>query len=134
MGVPPFLVASCVLMVVAQRLCRRVCLECRVPQVLPLSVLVDAGFSPSEAASATLHRGMGCASCAHTGFRGRTALYEVLPITPEIQEATVRRRSLVELAQIAARQGMRTLRQAGLLKAARGITTLDEVLRVTATG
>jgi type IV pilus assembly protein PilB len=131
MGIPPFLVSSSLLLVVAQRLCRRICRECRQPVELPLSLLVDVGFPPEEVESLRLFRGVGCSHCAHTGYQGRTALHEVLPISSDIQDAVIKQRSVTELKAIAIKHGMRSLRQAGLSKAARGITTLDEVIRVT---
>ena len=133
MGIVPFLVSSSLLMVVAQRLCRRICLECREEAELPLSVMLDAGFTPDEAEGVKTYRGVGCANCANTGYRGRTAIHEILDITPEIQQAIVEQRPANELRTIAVKQGMRTLRQAGLRKVARGVTTIDEVLRVTHT-
>jgi type IV pilus assembly protein PilB len=133
MGIVPFLVSSSLLVVVAQRLCRRICLECRDEHDLPLSVLLDAGFTPDEAEGVKTYRGTGCMSCASTGYRGRTAIHEILDITPEIQQAIIEQRSASELRAIAVKQGMRTLRQAGLQKVARGVTTIDEVLRVTHT-
>jgi type IV pilus assembly protein PilB len=133
MGIVPFLVSSSLLVVVAQRLCRRICLECREERELPLSVLLDAGFTPDDAEDVKTYHGTGCLSCASTGYRGRTAIHEILDITPEIQQAIIEQRSAGELRAIAVKQGMRTLRQAGLRKAARGVTTIDEVLRVTHT-
>jgi type IV pilus assembly protein PilB len=115
MGIAPFLVSSSLLMVVAQRLVRRICLECRERTEVSPDLLRDVGFG----------------ACAQTGYRGRTAIYEILPINPELQDAVVKRRPSKELAEIAAQQGMRTLRAAGLRKVAAGVTTLDEVVRVT---
>ncbi|MDR7491975.1 MAG: type IV-A pilus assembly ATPase PilB [Armatimonadota bacterium] len=131
MGIAPFLVSSSLLMVVAQRLCRRICPECREPVSVPLSALLDAGFAPEEAEQVQIYRGAGCAACAQTGYRGRTAIHEILEVTPEIQEAVVQRRPATELAGLARKLGMRTLREAGLRKVARGVTTLEEVARVT---
>jgi type IV pilus assembly protein PilB len=131
MGIAPFLVSSSVLMVVAPRLCRRICPECREPHQVCLSTLLDAGFPPEEAEQVRLSRGSGCGSCAHTGYRGRVAIHEILEVAPEIQDAVIRRRSSTEIAQLALKHGMKTLRDAGLRKVAAGITTLDEVIRVT---
>jgi type IV pilus assembly protein PilB len=131
MGIAPFLVSSSLLMVVAQRLVRRICVECREETQLPLSVLLDAGFRPDEAEGVKTYRGQGCVNCANTGYRGRTAVHEIVEITPELQQAIVDERSANELRVIALKQGMRTLRQAGLRKVARGITTIEEVIRVT---
>ncbi len=131
MGIVPFLVSSSLLMVVAQRLCRRICVECREQIELPLSALLDVGFEPEEAESVKIYKGMGCANCANTGYRGRMAIHETLYINPELQDAIVRQRPANELKEIATKHGMRTLRQSGLRKVATGVTTLDEIIRVT---
>jgi type IV pilus assembly protein PilB len=131
MGIVPFLVSSSILMVVAQRLCRRICVECREQIELPLSVLLDVGFRPEEAESVKVFKGVGCSACANTGYRGRMAIHEILYINPELQEAIVKQRPANELKEVAIKHGMRTLRQAGLRKVAMGVTTLDEIIRVT---
>src|SRR5262245_10388708 len=131
MGIVPFLVSSSLLMVVAQRLCRRICVECREQIELPLSVLLDVGFRPEEAEGIKVYKGLGCGNCANTGYRGRMAIHEILYINPELQEAIVKLRPANELKEIATKHGMRTLRQAGLRKVALGMTTLDEIIRVT---
>jgi type IV pilus assembly protein PilB len=131
MGIVPFLVSSSLLMVVAQRLCRRICVECRDRVEVPLSALLDVGFTPGEAETLRVYKGMGCAACADTGYRGRMAIHEILYINPELQEAIIRQRPVNELKEIAMKHGMRTLRQSGLRKVAAGLTTLDEVIRVT---
>ena len=131
MGIAPFLVSSCLMMVVAQRLCRRICLECRESTEVPVSALLDAGFRPEEVETVKLYKGSGCPSCANTGYRGRTAIHEMLSVTGEVQNAIVQRRSANEIREIAIKQGMRTLRDAGLRKMARGITTFEEVMRAT---
>jgi type IV pilus assembly protein PilB len=131
MGIVPFLVSSSLLMVVAQRLCRRICVECREQIEIPLSVLLDVGFKAEEAEAVKVHKGTGCANCANTGYRGRMAIHEILYINPELQEAIVKQRPANELKEIATKHGMRSLRQAGLRKIALGLTTLDEVIRVT---
>ena len=131
MGLPPFLVSSSLLMVVAQRLLRRICLECREPIEVPESALIDIGFGPEEAGSVKAYVGKGCAACAQTGFRGRIAIHELMWMTPEIQDGIVKLRTAQELKELAVKAGMRTLRQSGLQKVTRGVTTIDEVLRVT---
>jgi len=131
MGIVPFLVSSSLLLVVAQRLCRRICVECREQIELPLSVLLDVGFKPEEAEGIKVYKGLGCANCANTGYRGRMAIHEILYINPELQDAIVKLRPANELKEIATKHGMRTLRQAGLRKVALGMTTLDEIIRVT---
>ena len=131
MGIPPFLISSSLLMVIAQRLVRRICLECREPVRVPVSALIDVGFRPEEAEGVQAYAGKGCATCAQTGFKGRIALHEVMWLTPEVQEAIVRQRPANELKELAVKAGMRTLRQSGLRKVATGTSTIDEVLRVT---
>jgi type IV pilus assembly protein PilB len=131
MGIVPFLVSSSLLMVVAQRLCRRICLECREPIEIPLSVLLDVGFKAEEAEGVKVYKGLGCTACANTGYRGRMAIHEILYINAELQEGIVKQRPANELKEIAMKHGMRTLRQGGLRKVASGMTTLDEVIRVT---
>jgi type IV pilus assembly protein PilB len=131
MGIVPFLVSSSLLMVVAQRLCRRICVECREQVEIPLSALLDVGFGPEEAEAVKIYKGMGCANCANTGYRGRMAIHEILYVNPELQDAIVKQRPANELKEVATKHGMRTLRQAGLRKVAAGVTTLDEIIRVT---
>jgi len=98
---------------------------------VPLAALIDIGFRPEEAEEMKVYIGRGCLACAQTGFRGRVAIHEVMWITPEIQDAVVRQRPVSELKELAVKAGMRTLRQSGLRKVATGVTTIDEVLRVT---
>jgi type IV pilus assembly protein PilB len=131
MGVAPFLVSSCLLLVVAQRLCRKICPECRDTTTVSMGALLDIGFKPEEAATLKLQAGRGCSNCAGTGYRGRTVVAEFLEVTPDIQEAVVQRRPARDIRDIAIAQGMRTLRDAGLRKVAAGITTVDEIMRVT---
>jgi type IV pilus assembly protein PilB len=131
MGIPPFLISSSLLMVIGQRLVRRICLECREVVSVPVSALIDIGFPPDEAESVQIYTGKGCSACAQTGFKGRIAVHEVMWLTPEVQEAIVRQRPASELKELAVKGGMRTLRQSGLHKVATGLTTIDEVLRVT---
>jgi type IV pilus assembly protein PilB len=131
MGIPPFLISSSLLLVIAQRLVRRICLECREPVQVPVSALIDVGFRPEEAEGVRVYTGKGCANCANTGYKGRISVHEIMWMIPELQEAIVRQRPANELKDIAVKAGMRTLRQTGLRKVANGLTTIDEVLRVT---
>jgi len=131
MGIPPFLISSSLLLVIAQRLVRRTCLECREPVQVPVSALIDIGFRPEDAEGVRVYAGKGCATCANTGYKGRTSIHEIMWMIPELQEAIVRQRPANELKDIAVKAGMRTLRQTGLRKVANGLTTIDEVLRVT---
>jgi type IV pilus assembly protein PilB len=131
MGIPPFLISSSLLLVIAQRLVRRICLECREPIQVPVSALIDVGFRAEDAEGVRVYAGKGCATCANTGYKGRISIHEIMWMIPELQEAIVRQRPANELKDIAVKAGMRTLRQTGLRKVANGLTTIDEVLRVT---
>jgi len=131
MGLPPFLVSSSLLLVIAQRLVRRICLECREPVEVAASSLIDIGFSPEEVDGLRVYAGKGCAACSQTGFRGRIAIHEVMGLNNELKDAIVRQRPANELKELAVKAGMRTLRQSGLKKVSMGVTTIDEVLRVT---
>jgi type IV pilus assembly protein PilB len=131
MGIPPFLVASSVLMVLAQRLARRVCKECRDPYEADEESLTPYGHVPQGLGRVTLYKGKGCQACNFTGMKGRTAMYEVMPVSPEIRELILRGATATEIRDLAQQQGMKTLRQAGLLKVLEGQTTAEEILRVT---
>jgi type IV pilus assembly protein PilB len=131
MGIPPFLVASSLLLVVAQRLGRRVCKDCREPYEADEDSLVPYGHQPTGRGRRTLYRGQGCRACNFTGMKGRVALYEVMPVTSEIRDLILRGASTGEIRAAAQSQGMKTLRQAGLTKVLEGVTTVEEVLRVT---
>ncbi|HEU4949364.1 MAG TPA: type IV-A pilus assembly ATPase PilB [Candidatus Deferrimicrobiaceae bacterium] len=132
MGIEPFLVSSSLNLVVAQRLARRVCIKCIEEIKIPPKALVDAGMKPERIRFAKPAKGKGCDECSGTGFRGRVALYEVMPIKEEIKDLILRGGSALDLQREAIRLGMKTLRQAGLSKLEEGVTTLEEVLRVTA--
>ena len=132
MGIEPFLVSSSLNLIIAQRLARRVCAKCREDIKIPPKVLVDAGMKPERIQAAKTMKGKGCDDCNNTGFRGRVALYEVMTIGEEIKELVLRGGSAIDIKREAARLGMKTLRQAGLSKLEEGVTTLEEVLRVTA--
>lgn len=129
MGVENYLVASTLIGVAAQRLVRRICPNCKEEHEVPK----DAAAELPDGVR-TLWRGRGCDQCMNTGYRGRTAIYEFLSIDDDIREMIASRASVREIKEAAANQGMRTLRQDGLIKAQRGITTLDEVFRVTQAG
>ena len=131
MGVEPFLVASSVNLICAQRLVRRVCPACREPSPVPVPALVKIGFSPEEAASATPMRGRGCEACSSTGYKGRIGLYEVMEMTDDMRELVLVGASAIELRRKAIEEGMVTLRQSGLKKIKDGVTTIEEVLRET---
>src|SRR5881409_288384 len=131
MGIPPFLVASSLLLVLAQRLGRKVCRTCREPYDADEESLVAYGHVPSGKGKVQFYKGKGCATCNFTGMKGRVAIYEVMPISEEVRDAILKSASTAELRSIAQSQGMRSLRQAGLMKVLEGTTTVEEVLRVT---
>jgi type IV pilus assembly protein PilB len=131
MGIEPFLVATAVHLICAQRLIRRICSECREEINLPPQALLDAGFTPEESKTAKVFKGKGCATCNGTGYKGRAGLYEVMEIDDEIRELILIGASAVELKKKAMENGMLTLRRSGLVKVMEGVTTLEEVARET---
>ncbi len=131
MGVEPFLVAASTNVILAQRLARRVCLGCKEPAPVPPQALVNLGFNPEEAETITPVKGKGCMGCSETGYRGRVALYEVMVIRETLREAILQGASVSELRELGRKNGMRTLREAGLQKIREGVTSLEEVMRVT---
>ena len=131
MGIPAFLVASSLLLLLAQRLGRKVCRACREPYDADEESLVPYGHVPSGKGKVQFYKGKGCATCNFTGMKGRVAIYEVMPISEELRDAILKNASTAELRSMAQSQGMRSLRQAGLLKVLEGTTTVEEVLRVT---
>ena len=133
MGVEPFLVTSSVNLILAQRLCRKICQNCKEIHLLPVQTLLDAGLSPEEAEQTRVYQGKGCERCNQTGYKGRIALYEVMTVGDEIKELILEGASAVELKRAAKNTGMKTLREAGVHKLREGVTTVDELMRVTAT-
>ena len=131
MGIEPFLVATSVNLICAQRLVRRVCANCKEELEIPEQALIDAGFTADEAKTTKIYHGKGCSTCGKRGYKGRTGLYEVMEINDEIRELILVGASALELKKKAVEQGMITLRRSGLIKAAAGLTTLEEVLRET---
>jgi type IV pilus assembly protein PilB len=132
MGLPPFLISSAVRLVVAQRLVRRVCGECRQPYEIGEEILAANGYAAERSGSVVVYASKGCPACHFTGMKGRVALYEVMPVTPEISDLIMASAPASEISQVARNQGMLTLREVGVAKVIEGVTTLDEVLRVTA--
>jgi len=128
MGIPPFLVAGALVLVAAQRLVRVVCPRCAVPAPVAIAVLRSAGWAGEPFVP---RHGAGCADCSGTGFRGRAAIYELMTSSDALREKMVGGASVLELRRLACAEGMETLRQGGLRMAARGLTTIAEVLRVT---
>jgi type IV pilus assembly protein PilB len=131
MGIEPFLVATSVNLICAQRLVRRVCSNCKEQAEVPEQALLDAGFTPEEAKTVKIMHGRGCNVCNNTGYKGRTGLYEVMEITDELRELILVGASSLELKKKALEQGMITLRRSGLIKLAAGQTSMEEVLRET---
>jgi type IV pilus assembly protein PilB len=132
MGIEPFLVASSVNCIVAQRLARRVCEECKEsdPEA-DADRLIEAGMAPDRAREIVPVKGRGCRTCSETGFKGRMAVYEVMELKEELKEFVLNGASALELKREAIRLGMQTLRQSALRKLAEGVTTLGEVFRVS---
>jgi type IV pilus assembly protein PilB len=131
MGIEPFLVASSLNLVCAQRLVRRVCSNCKVDDPVPLPALEQVGFSAADAADVKPVKGTGCDKCNKTGYKGRVGLFEVMEITDELRELILVGASSLELRRKAIEEGMVTLRGSGLMKIKEGVTTIEEVLRET---
>lgn len=131
MGIAPFNIASSVILITAQRLARRLCPVCKVPADIPHEALVDAGYQEHEIdGSWVTYRPVGCSAC-NNGYKGRLGIYQVMPISEEIQRIILRDGSALEIAEQARAEGVRSLRESGLYKAKLGLTSLEEVLAVT---
>ena len=133
MGIEPFLVASSVEAVMAQRLVRTICPHCRVPQKVDKDYLIRVGFPESEIDSTTFLKGIGCEECRQLGYQGRTGIHELLVVDESIRPLVMNRAPASNIAMVARNRGMRTLREDGWRKVKAGITTVEEVLRVTQT-
>lgn len=131
MGIEPFLVATSVNLIQAQRLIRRVCSNCKEAQDLPIEALVEAGFSEDEAAELKMYKGAGCDRCNGTGYKGRVGLFEVMEMNDELRELVIIGASSIEIRKKAIENGMVTLRESGLCKLREGITTIEEVVKET---
>ena len=131
MGIEPFLVASSVNLILAQRLARRICEDCKQEVEVSPEVLVNIGIPPAEAKHLNPQYGVGCDKCSGTGYRGRIALYEVMPMSEELKEFVLNGASAAEIKRESIRAGMSTLRQSALIRLKEGVTTVEEVLRVT---
>lgn len=132
MGIEPFNVSASLIGVLAQRLVRRVCRECRVEYTPEPDVLRRLGLASDEIRGKKLHRGVGCEKCGGSGYNGRYAIHELLTVDDEISNAIVKEASALEIKELAMRRGMKTLREDGIMKAFEGVTTLEEVLARTA--
>src|SRR3984885_15092753 len=131
MGIEPFLVATSVNLICAQRLVRRICANCKEPSPIPAQALIDAGVAPDDVPNTTVYVGRGCSVCNNSGYKGRVGLYEVMEINDDLRELILVGASSLELKKKALEIGMITLRKSGLIKMALGQTTMDEVLRET---
>jgi type IV pilus assembly protein PilB len=131
MGIEPFLVATSVHLICAQRLVRRICKECRAAVDLPAQALIDIGFTPEDAKDVTVYKGKGCTTCNNTGYKGRVGLYEVMECSDDVRQLVLEGASAIELKRAAMDEGMVTLRGSGLHKIRDGVTTIEEVVRET---
>jgi type IV pilus assembly protein PilB len=131
MGVAPFNIASSVLLITAQRLARKLCELCKKPAEYPREAMLKAGFEPNDLdGSWSPYRAMGCSACSN-GYKGRVGIYQVMPISEEIQRIILSEGTAMDIAQQAQRENVRDLRQSGLIKVRAGVTTLEEVISVT---
>jgi type IV pilus assembly protein PilB len=131
MGIPTFNIASSVILITAQRLARKLCGTCKEPLDVPRKALIEAGFKSEELdGSWTPFKPVGCSAC-NNGYKGRVGIYQVMPITEELQRIILKGGSALDIAHQASKEGVRTLRESGLLKVRQGMTSLEEVLSVT---
>ena len=130
-GIQPFLVASSVMAIMAQRLVRKVCPKCKVRYEPPAHVLNGLGLRPEIAKKANFMKGKGCSNCNKTGYRGRMGIYELMVMTSQVREMAFKGESTLNVRKMARKQGMHTLFEDGMIKALKGLTTIDEVLRIT---
>ncbi|MDX9709205.1 MAG: type IV-A pilus assembly ATPase PilB [Trichloromonas sp.] len=131
MGIEPFLVASAVNLITAQRLGRRVCSACKQPDPVPKQALIDAGVSPDEVDEYVCYRGAGCPVCNNTGYKGRVGIYQIMPMFEEIRELILAGANTAEIKRESMRLGVKTMRQSALTKLKEGVTSMEEVLRCT---
>ena len=128
MGIEPFLVVAALNCVVAQRLCRKICMGCREQVKVDPEYLVACGFAPSSAEKIKVYHGTGCDACGGSGYKGRVAIYEVLAITTKVKELILKHASTDEIKAQAIKDGMKSLRMCALTKVAQGLTTLEEAI------
>ena len=131
MGIEPFLISSSVLLILAQRLARKICSECREPIQVNPKMLLGLGVPQDEINGFSVYKGKGCSICSNTGYKGRIGLYEVMPLWDDLKELILSRASSLDIKKGVIRLGMKTLRMAGIEKIAEGMTTIEEVLRTT---
>ncbi len=131
MGIEKYLIASSLVLILAQRLVRRICPHCKAKIDVPPNALEEIGFNKEEAKTISVYKGKGCEYCNNTGYKGRIAIYEVMPISDKIKEMILHEASVNEIKQQAIREGMSTLRMSGLKKIKEGVTTIEEVMNAT---
>jgi type IV pilus assembly protein PilB len=131
MGIEPFLVASAVNLITAQRLARRICTDCKEPENIPREALLQAGVGEEQLDGLVCYKGQGCPSCNSTGYKGRVGFYQVMPMFEELREMILAGANTAELKSASIRLGVKTMRQSGLTKLQEGVTSLEEVLRCT---
>ena len=131
MGIEPFLVASAVNLITAQRLARRICTDCKEPENLPKEALLQAGVDEEQLADLVCYKGQGCPSCNGTGYKGRVGFYQVMPMFEELREMILAGANTAEIKVASMRLGVKTMRQSGLTKLQEGVTSFEEVLRCT---
>ena len=132
METDPYLVATSVILVAAQRLVRRICQTCKEEVSMTPTALLNVGFTEEEANTVQIHAGRGCNKCNNTGYKGRIGLFEVMPVSPAIRDLIFANAAVAEIRMKAIEEGMITLRQSGLRKIVQGITTMEEVFKETA--
>ena len=131
MGIEPFLIASATNLILAQRLARKICKDCKEEVHVPPQGLIDIGVPADDAKSFKCYHGKGCSTCNGSGYKGRIALYEVMPLTESLKELVLNGASSAELKRGAVKEGMKTLRMSGITKIKEGVTTIEEVVRTT---
>jgi type IV pilus assembly protein PilB len=132
MGIEPFNVASAVNLIVAQRLVRRICKDCKAETEYSSDELAVLGMQEEDVADITFFKGAGCDSCDGTGYRGRAGLYEVMALSPSLRRMILKGESTADLQKKAVEEGMLTLRMDGIMKLRKGVTTLEEIVKETA--
>jgi len=131
MGIEPFLVSSSIVLIVAQRLARKICPKCKEEHKASDAALLKIGFPPDQIGKFTCYRGAGCPNCNNTGYSGRIALYEVMPVKEALKELILQGASSLDIKREAISLGMVTLRQSGVRKVMDGMTSIEEILRVS---
>src|SRR5262249_45637506 len=131
MGIEPFLVATSINLICAQRLVRRACKDCKREIKMPVAALTNIGFTAEEAPTVKVMKGAGCQTCNGSGYKGRVGLYEVMELTDKLRETIMSGATALDIKKQALEEGMISLRRSGLIKIMNGVTTVDEVLRET---